>query len=287
VSHMRIYADPAELQAESLSRRARGQRVGLVPTMGALHRGHLSLMERLRPLCDWLVVSIYVNPLQFGPTEDLSRYPRDPEGDAALCASAGVDAILMPPTLYPPGHRTRVTVSGLTEGLCGASRPGHFEGVTTVVARLFGLVLPHVAIFGEKDYQQLAVLRRMTADLALPIEVLGGALVRDHDGLALSSRNVYLSAEERRRALSIPRALAQLQAEVAAGQRDCAALIAAAVARLEVDRLDYLEIREAQDLQLLAELDRPARALLAAHVGRTRLLDNVALPVKVGGEESP
>jgi pantoate--beta-alanine ligase len=189
---MRIYADPAELQAESLSRRARGQRVGLVPTMGALHRGHLSLMERLRPLCDWLVVSIYVNPLQFGPTEDLSRYPRDPEGDAALCASAGVDAILMPPTLYPPGHRTRVTVSGLTEGLCGASRPGHFEGVTTVVARLFGLVLPHVAIFGEKDYQQLAVLRRMTADLALPIEVLGGALVRDHDGLALSSRNVYL-----------------------------------------------------------------------------------------------
>ena len=171
--------------------------IGLVPTMGFLHDGHASLMRRLRPLCDRLVVSIYVNPLQFGPNEDLDRYPRDPEGDWALCASEGVDAVFQPTDLYPDGFASQVAVHGLTDGLCGAGRPGHFEGVTTVCARLFGLTRCRVTTFGEKDFQQLMVLRRMVEDLALPVQIVPSPLVRDADGVALSSRNKYLSPTER------------------------------------------------------------------------------------------
>ena len=272
---MRIYTDPHALQAEALARRARGERVGFVPTMGFLHTGHRSLMELARPRCDWLVVSIFVNPLQFGPSEDLSRYPRDPEGDAALCAAAGVDALLLPPTLYDADHSTTVEVGGPSEGLCGASRPGHFAGVATVVARLFGLVQPSFAVFGEKDYQQLAVIRRLTRDLALPVEIVGGPLVRDTDGVALSSRNAYLSPDERQRARTLSAGLFALQAAAAAGERRAEVLLSTAAARFAVDRLDYLELRAADDLSPLATLDRPARALVAAFVGRTRLLDNV------------
>lgn len=272
---MRIYTDPHALQAEALARRARGERVGFVPTMGFLHAGHRSLMELARPRCDWLVVSIFVNPLQFGPSEDLSRYPRDPEGDAALCAAAGVDALLLPPTLYDADHSTTVEVGGPSEGLCGASRPGHFAGVATVVARLFGLVQPSFAVFGEKDYQQLAVIRRLTRDLALPMEIVGGPLVRDTDGVALSSRNAYLSPDERQRARTLSAGLFALQAAAAAGERRAEVLLSTAAARFAVDRLDYLELRAADTLAPLATLDRPARALVAAFVGRTRLLDNV------------
>jgi pantoate--beta-alanine ligase len=272
---MRIYTDPHALQAEALARRARGERVGFVPTMGFLHAGHRSLMELARPRCDWLVVSIFVNPLQFGPSEDLSRYPRDPEGDAALCAAAGVDALLLPPTLYDADHSTTVEVGGPSEGLCGASRPGHFAGVATVVARLFGLVQPSFAVFGEKDYQQLAVIRRLTRDLALPVEIVGGPLVRDTDGVALSSRNAYLSPDERQRARTLSAGLFALQAAAAAGERRAEVLLSTAAARFAVDRLDYLELRAADTLAPLATLDRPARALVAAFVGRTRLLDNV------------
>lgn len=274
---MEIVRSPEEMMALADGWRAAGLRIGLVPTMGFLHRGHVSLMEALRGLVDRLVVSIYVNPLQFGPAEDLSRYPRDPEGDAAKCLGAGVDAIFSPEVMYPPGFCTTVRVTGLTEGLCGRSRPTHFEGVTTVVARLFGLTRCDVAIFGEKDYQQLAVLRRMTLDLGLPVRVLGGALVRDDDGLALSSRNVYLSAEARARALSLPAALRAMAVAAQAGEQDVAALRALGEAQLRVDRLDYLEVVDAASLQPLERLDRPARALVAAFVGRTRLLDNVAL----------
>lgn len=278
---MRTVSDPAELQALTLGWRAQGLRVGFVPTMGFLHRGHTSLMALARPLCERLVVSIYVNPLQFGPNEDLARYPRDPEGDAAKCAGEGVDLLFTPPSLYPEGFQSRVTVQGLTEGLCGAARPGHFEGVTTVVARLFGLVQPTLAVFGEKDYQQLAVIRRMVADLAMPIEVLGGALVRDEDGLALSSRNAYLSPEERARALALVRALRALAAAVAVGEREVATLTALGRETLGaagVDRVDYLEVVDPDTLTPLQVVDRPARALVAAWVGRTRLLDNLALP---------
>ena len=271
-----VITAPAALREQTLAWRSAGLSVGFVPTMGALHRGHVSLMELARPRCDRLVVSIFVNPLQFGEGEDLAVYPRDPEGDAAACAGAGVDLLFMPAagSFYPADFSTSVAVSGLSEGLCGGGRPGHFEGVTTVVARLFGLVQPSLAVFGEKDYQQLAVIRRMVRDLALPITVLGGPLVRDEDGLALSSRNAYLSAAERRRALSLHRAL---EAMAASGERDVAALLALGRAALDVDRLDYLEVVHAESLRPLRRVEGPARALVAAWIGRTRLIDNVAI----------
>lgn len=250
------------------------ERVGFVPTMGFLHLGHTSLMELARTRCDRLVVSNFVNPLQFGPAEDLSRYPRDPEGDAQKCQEHGVDAILEAPDLYPPGFQTRVAVSGLTSHLCGASRPGHFEGVTTVVARLLGLVRPAFAVFGEKDYQQLLVVRQMTRDLALNVEILPGALVRDTDGLALSSRNRFLSPDDRARACSLSRALFRM--------RDSHltivdALLALGRGLLQVDSLDYLSVVDAETLQALDQVDRPCRAMVAARLGSTRLIDNVPL----------
>lgn len=274
---MRIVTDPSAVQAEHLARRARGETIGFVPTMGFLHRGHTSLMRLARPRCDHLVVSIFVNPLQFGPGEDLDRYPRDPDGDARLCEQAGVDLLFMPPRLYDEDHATTVSVRGLTAGLCGAARPGHFDGVTTVVARLLGLVQPTLAVLGEKDFQQLAVVRRMVRDLALPVEILGGPLVRDEDGVALSSRNAYLDPEARRRARSLSATLHRLAERVADGQRDLPALLALGRAGLDVDRVDYLEIVDPQTLAPLTALDRPARALVAAFIGGTRLIDNIAL----------
>ncbi len=275
----RVIADVAEMQATARAWRAAGGRVGFVPTMGYLHAGHTSLMRQCRPLCDQLVVSIYVNPLQFAPHEDLDRYPRDPEGDLAKCAESGVDVVFMPPALYAPEHSTRVRVSGVSEGLCGASRPVFFEGVATVVARLFGIVKPTVAIFGEKDYQQLKVIQRMVSDLAMDIEVLGGPLVRDEDGVALSSRNAYLSPAARARARTLHRALFAMREARAAGEEDAATLLELGRARLEVDRLDYLEIVDDTMLRPLARLPAgtPARALVAAFVDGTRLIDNAAL----------
>jgi len=276
---MQTWTDPLALQAEILGRRSRGERIGFVPTMGFLHRGHTSLMDIARERCDWLVVSIYVNPLQFGPSEDLDAYPRDPDGDAQRCREHGVDAILMPSDLYAPGHSTRVNVTGLSSGLCGADRPTHFEGVTTVVARLFGLVQPHVAVFGEKDFQQLATIRRMVQDLAMPIDIIGGPLIRDAEGIALSSRNAYLSEPERQRARTISRALRAMAAASMAGEKDVQTLIAQGRAVLDVDQLDYLEVRAEADLTPLTRLDgRPARAFVAAQVGRPRLIDNLPLP---------
>ncbi len=271
---MQVFTRPHEMTAWSEARRRQGATLGLVPTMGFLHQGHASLMDLAARHSQVVVVSIYVNPLQFGPGEDLDRYPRDPEGDLALCAEHGVSAIFMPDGLYSPGFSTSVSVGGLTSGLCGASRPGHFDGVTTVVARLFGIVRPHHAVFGEKDYQQLAVVRRMSLDLALGVEIIPGPLVRDPDGLALSSRNRYLSATERGRALSLSRALRQMQASTLT---EVAALRRLALQTLDVDRLDYLEVVDARSLQPLHTVDRPARALAAALVGGTRLIDNLAL----------
>lgn len=269
---------PADMTAWSLAREGR---IGFVPTMGFLHAGHVSLMERLRPEVDHLIVSIFVNPLQFGPNEDLDRYPRDPEGDTQKCLDAGVDCLFMPPRstdFYPADFSTTVSVGGLTTGLCAADRPGHFDGVTTVVARLFGVTRCHVACFGEKDYQQLAVIRRMVRDLALPVEVVGAPLLRDHDNLALSSRNKYLSPEDRRKGLTLHQALFVMRAAAAAGQTDVDALLALGMGLLDVDSLDYLAVVDADSLQPLERLTRPARALVAARVGNTRLIDNVALP---------
>lgn len=265
---------------EEMAERARvwrraGEEVGFVPTMGYLHRGHVSLMALARPRCSRLVVSIYVNPLQFAPTEDLGRYPRDPEGDAAQCAGVGCDVLFMPEQLYPPGFRTTVHVRDLTARWEGAMRPDHFDGVSTVVARLFGLVQPTLAVFGEKDYQQLAVVRAMVRDLALPTEIIPGPLVRDADGLALSSRNVYLSPELRRRALSLHRALHAIRDNTA----PLAERLVLGRALIEADAIDYLAVVDADSLEPVETLapGQVARAVVAARYGQTRLLDNVAV----------
>lgn len=254
---------------------SRPGRIGFVPTMGFLHRGHASLMALLRPRCDRLVVSVYVNPLQFGPNEDLDRYPRDLEGDTRVCEGEGVDAVFAPPDLYPDGFSTSVVVHSLTERLCGASRPGHFEGVATVCARLFGLTRADLAAFGEKDFQQLMVVRRMVRDLALPVRIVPGPLVRDPDGVALSSRNKFLTPELRSRATSLNRALCAVRDAASA---DAAQRLAVGRTLLDCDRLDYLELVDAETLDPIPQVgDRPARAVVAAFYGSTRLIDNVAV----------
>jgi pantoate--beta-alanine ligase len=271
---MRIVRSVEEMHDLALSWRARGTRVGFVPTMGYLHRGHTTLIELMRKRCEVLVVSIYVNPLQFAPNEDLARYPRDPEGDAKKCAGAGCDVLFMPENLYPPDFRTTVNVRGLTARWEGAFRPEHFEGVATVVCRLFGLVQPSAAMFGEKDFQQFTVLRQMARDLAMGIEIVPGPLVRDDDGLALSSRNVYLTPEQRARALSLHRALFAMRDSK---EPRSLARVAAALAMIDADSVDYLDIVDPTTLEPSPVCDRPLRAIVAARYGSVRLLDNVAV----------
>lgn len=264
--------------------RARGGRVGLVPTMGALHRGHLSLVEEAkRRGCDHVAMSIFVNPLQFGPTEDFDRYPRTLEDDLRMCREAGVQTVFAPAreAMYPPGFQTHVDVERVTTQLEGAHRPGHFRGVTTVVAKLFNLTGPCTAVFGRKDYQQWKTLERMARDLDMPVEVVGAPIVREPDGLALSSRNRYLTSEERSRALALVDALRAVADAFARGERDPRALTSLAEARLSprVDRIDYAALADADDLTPLERTPIPKRALfaIAAHVGRTRLIDNLVL----------
>jgi pantoate--beta-alanine ligase len=270
------------MTAWSRAAHARGERVAFVPTMGALHAGHVALLEEGRRRGDQLVLSIFVNPTQFGPNEDLARYPRDLPGDLSRAASAGTDVAFVPEPvdIYPPGFQTTIEVRELARGLDGAFRPGHFAGVATVVAKLFHIVQPDLAIFGQKDFQQLAIVRRLVVDLAMGIEIVGLPTVREPDGLAMSSRNAYLSPPERERALSLSRALFAARDRAAAGERDARALVEGARAALDVDRLDYLELCDAVTLAPLAQIDRPAVLLVAAFVGRTRLIDNVAIGVE-------
>jgi pantoate--beta-alanine ligase len=271
---------PAEMRARASAWRAASQRIALVPTMGYLHQGHLSLLEEGRRRGDVLVISIFVNPTQFGPREDLSRYPRDLEGDLDKAARAGANVAYVPEAdaMYPPGYQTFVDVEKLQEGLCGASRPGHFRGVATVVLKLFHAVAPHVALFGMKDYQQLQVIRRMVRDLDLDVEIVGLPIVREPDGLALSSRNAYLSPDERLRALALSRALGSAREAFEHGERDAARLVDCARATVHLTpgvRLDYLELRDAETLESLhGRVVRPAVMAVAAFVGPTRLIDN-------------
>lgn len=260
----------------------RDRRVGLVPTMGALHDGHVSLLRRARADCDFVVMSLFVNPAQFAPGEDLEAYPRDEERDAALAAAEGVDLLFAPPVdeVYPPGFSTTVEVTGLTDVLCGAHRDGHFRGVTTVVAKLLNMVRPDAAYFGQKDAQQAIVIRRMVRDLDMPVEIVVCPTVREHDGLALSSRNVYLTPEERQRALGLSRALRAAQEAVDDGRTDAREVLAAARAALgEVDP-EYLELRSAEDLAPVERVNGSTLLAVAARVGRARLIDNVVLEAK-------
>jgi len=270
---------PAEMTAWSLAARARGERIAFVPTMGALHEGHVTLLREARRLGQRLVLSIFVNPTQFGPNEDLARYPKDLQGDLAKAAGAGTDVAYVPDVrdVYPIGFQTTIEVGELARGLCGPFRPGHFAGVATVVCKLFNVVRPDVAVFGEKDYQQLAIVRRMVVDLDMGIEIVGISTVREADGLAMSSRNAYLSPPERERALSLSRALFAARDAAAGGARDGARLVAQARAALHVDRLDYVELVDTETLQPVARLERPAVLAVAAYVGRTRLIDNVRI----------
>jgi len=269
----------AEMVAFSEAARARNERIAFVPTMGYLHAGHVALLEEGRRRGDRLVLSIFVNPTQFAPTEDLARYPRDLEGDLDKAAGAGTDVAFVPgdAEMYPRGYQTFVHVRELEKGLCGAHRPGHFVGVATVVCKLFNIVRPHVAIFGEKDYQQLAVIRRMVVDLDMPIDIVGMPTVREPDGLAMSSRNKYLSPEERQRALALSRGLRAARALFEGGERDSAKLVAAARAEIApvVTRVDYVELRAADTLAPITDrVTGPAVMAVAAFVGTTRLIDN-------------
>jgi len=260
----------------------RSRLVGLVPTMGALHAGHLSLVRAAKARCQFVAVSIFVNPTQFGPTEDLAKYPRSFEADCAALEKEGVDIVFVPSVeeMYSKGEATWVTVEGLSERLDGRSRPGHFRGVTTVVSKLFHIIEPDVAFFGQKDAAQLAVIRRMVRDLNFPVEIVGCPIVREADGLAMSSRNVYLNAEERKRAPVLNRSLQAAEAAFRAGETSASHLKAAAQGVLDVGagvRLDYLEIVDPDSLEPVGRVEQPTLLAVAAYVGTTRLIDNIIL----------
>lgn len=282
---MEIVRTARDVRAVTGGWRGGGFSVGLVPTMGGIHAGHLALAAAAKREDGRVAASLFVNPRQFGPGEDLSAYPRDEAADAARLASAGVDVLFAPALdeIYPDGFATTVSVAGPSEPLCGAFRPGHFDGVATVVARLLVATAPDTAWFGEKDYQQLQVVKRLVRDLGLPVAVRSVATVREPDGLALSSRNAYLTADERRRAPALHRALAALAAAVAGGAADVAgeaARAAEALRRAGFDPVDYVAVVDAETLApLTGPPRRPARAMAAAALGRARLIDNVAVAV--------
>jgi pantoate--beta-alanine ligase len=288
---VRVIETLRELQELADSERASGHRIGLVPTMGALHRGHLSLVGEARQRTDRVWVSIFVNPAQFNEAADLDGYPRTLEADLAACRQAGVDVVFAPRSaeMYPPGSQTWVEVTELTKPLCGSARPGHFRGVTTIVTKLFLAAKPHVAVFGEKDFQQLAVIRRMVRDLNFDVEIVGGPTVREADGLALSSRNANLDSEARGQAVALVRALDAAESAVAAGERNGAALlhlVASEIGKATRARIDYAELRDPEDLSPAPDvLERPTLLALAVFFdppgggdgAGVRLIDNRVL----------
>jgi pantoate--beta-alanine ligase len=280
---MKICHTITEMRAASRAARSDGKTVGLVPTMGALHEGHLSLVRAARAQCDRVVVSIFVNPLQFGPNEDLAKYPRDFDRDSELLKQESVDLIFAPSVeeMYPAGGLTYVTVEGLSDKLCGASRPGHFRGVTTVVAKLFHVVEPDRAFFGQKDAAQSAIIRRMVRDLNMPVQIVVCPIVREADGLAMSSRNAYLDAQQRKSALVFYRSLRAVEEAFNNGERKVATLVETGKRVLADDpsvQLDYFEIVDPEMLDPITDITRKALVAVAAFVGNTRLIDNIVLP---------
>ena len=279
---MNIVGTIAEMRALCRSAKSGGKRLGLVPTMGALHEGHLSLVRAAKEKTDVIATSIFVNPTQFGPTEDFSRYPRALEKDCAILEREGVEFVFAPTVeeMYPAGAVTWVTVGGLSERLCGKSRPGHFRGVATVVAKLFHIIEPDAAFFGQKDAAQHAIIRKMVRDLDMPVAIEVCPIVREADGLALSSRNAYLNAEERKSALVLYRSLQCAQELFRTGERNSAKLIAAARQEFASEsnvRLDYFEIVNPDSLEPVLDSSSPSLAAVAAYVGNTRLIDNIVL----------
>jgi pantoate--beta-alanine ligase len=279
---MEIISDLRDMLGRVRQWRGQGLKVVLVPTMGFFHPGHLSLMEYGKTVGDRLVVSLFVNPTQFGPQEDLARYPRDPDRDAHLAGEVGVDVLYTPGAgaMYPTGYQTFVEVASLSQGLCGASRPGHFRGVATVVLKLLNQVSPQVAVFGEKDYQQLMVVKQMVADLNVPTEIVGRPIVREPDGLAMSSRNTYLSPEERAAALCLFRALVAARELVASGAKSRENILAAVRQIINAapgTRIDYVALVDPATLREVEAIEGEARLLLAVWVNKTRLIDNTLL----------
>lgn len=280
---MRILNTVEDMRAACRTARRGGLRMGFVPTMGALHEGHLSLVRAAKASCDIVAASIFVNPLQFGPTEDLAKYPRSFERDRDLLEKEGVELLFAPSVeeMYPAGAVTWVTVEGLSDKLDGRSRPGHFRGVTTVVAKLFHIVEPDAAFFGQKDAAQIAIIRRMVRDLNLPVEIVSCPIVREADGLAMSSRNAYLDEQQRKQALVLHRSLLRLKQSWEAGERGTAKLLAAAREEFSEEksvRLDYFEIVDPYSLDTLESAAQGALVAVAAFVGTTRLIDNLVLP---------
>lgn len=283
---MRVVEDIATVRALLSEHRRRGESVGFVPTMGYLHEGHLSLVRIARARAMRVVVSIFVNPMQFGPDEDFERYPRDPERDRRLLEAEGCDLLFTPSreAVYPEGYGTEVSVAGLAGKLCGQSRPGHFDGVTTVVLKLFNIVQPDFAVFGQKDAQQLVIIRRMVADLDLPVQIVAGPTVREPDGLAASSRNAYLSPEERKQATCVYRALRGAEAVVRSGEVRADRLVDEMRRTIEAEPLasaEYISVVDPVSLEDLEAVGRSALLTLAVRVGKTRLIDN--LLVGAGG----
>ena len=279
---MKIINSIVHMQALAIAPERAGRSIAFVPTMGYLHDGHASLLREGRKRGDVLVLSIFVNPIQFGQNEDLDSYPRNMERDCEIAEACGVDIVFIPTAeeMYPQGFQTGVTVRDIALPLCGASRPGHFDGVATVVAKLFNIVRPDVALFGCKDYQQLAVIRRMTADLNMPVEIVGMPIVREPDGLAMSSRNAYLSQDERQSALCLYRAVKRARELFAAGERSVAVLTKEARALIEQESaavIDYVEFRDGALLNELEVADAGTLLALAVKIGQTRLIDNTVL----------
>ncbi len=284
---MMIIEKASQMQETSRRIRASGKTIAFVPTMGFLHEGHLELLRRGKERADVNVLSIFVNPTQFGPAEDFDKYPRDMEGDLKKAEQTGVDIVFTPPVseMYPDGSQTTVKVKNLPEHLCGLSRPGHFEGVATVVAKLFNIVMPHVAIFGKKDFQQLAVIRRMVSDLNMDIEIIGIPTVREPDGLAMSSRNKYLSPEERMSALCLKKSIDLAVAMVDLGERDAEKIktsIRDLITGHPYTDIDYISICNPLTLEDISVIGKTALLALAVRVGKTRLIDNWELEVDDG-----
>jgi pantoate--beta-alanine ligase len=279
---MQVFRSPSEVREEVRALRAQGNTIGLVPTMGGLHAGHLSLLRDGRARCDTLVMSLFVNPTQFGPNEDLDKYPRDEEGDLAAAEECGVDIVFCPApeNMYPEGFQTAICLSKLAAPMCGAGRPGHFAGVATVVTKLFHATLPDVAIFGQKDAQQLAIIKQLVSDLDFGIEIIAHAIVREDDGLAMSSRNAYLSKDARKQAACLFRGLNAATQRYEEGATDATTLLGAARAVIGAQPLatiEYLDLRDAATLEPIDEVRGPSLLALAAVFGQTRLIDNVVL----------